>query len=76
LVDDENRAFAYNRTYESDEIVVVFNKSETAKTLTIPVEKNGSYYNAMNEKQVLEAKDHRLNIGLGAQQAVILIVQD
>lgn len=76
LVDDENRTFAYNRTNESDEIVVAFNKSEATKTLTIPVENNGQYYNALSNKQVINSDQNSLQVELGAEQAMILILKD
>lgn len=76
LVDDENRTFAYNRTYEKHEIVVAFNKSEKPKKIAIPVENNGQYYNALRNKQVIHSEENNLPIELGAEQAIILILKD
>lgn len=76
LVDDENRTLAYNRKYESNEIVVAFNKSESVKLLHIPVSNDGSYKDALNNKKIYVSENGFLNIELESTKAIILIHED
>ncbi len=76
LIDDENRTLAYNRKNESDEIVVAFNKSESAKLLHIPVTNNGEYYDALNDIQIYSSKDGFIDIEMEPTNAIILIFKN
>jgi glycosidase len=76
LIDDENRTLAYNRKNESDEIVVAFNKSESAKSLHIPVTNNGKYYNALDNKMIYNSESGFIDIEMEPTNAIILIFKN
>ena len=74
VIDDENRTLAYNRKYESNEIVVAFNKAENVKSLHIPVSNDGSYKDALNSN-IYVSENGFLNIELKSTKAIILIYE-
>ena len=76
LIDDDNRTLAYNRTYDSNEIIVAFNKSESVKLLHIPVNNDGSYKDALNNKYIYVSVNGFLNIELESTKSIILIYED
>ena len=76
LIDDENRTFAYNRNYETKEIVVAFNKSGRKKSLHIPISNNGKFYNALDNRMIYNSKDGFLDIDMEPTKAVILIYEN
>ncbi len=75
LVDDKNDILSYNRTYESNEIVAAFNKSEKKQTLKIPVSKEGNYKNALNASQIIKSEKGILQVELEGSKACIYILE-
>jgi cyclomaltodextrinase / maltogenic alpha-amylase / neopullulanase len=72
LVDDENNTLAYSRKYEETEIIVVFNKSTTAKDIQLKTNFGGFYKNLLDEKQTFISNKHTVNINLKGEEAIIL----
>jgi len=75
VIDDKNWVLAYNRTYQSKEIVVVFNKSENKQSIIVPVSQNGTYKNALDSEQILKSNNGFLNIQLDATKAEIFVLE-
>jgi len=75
LVDDNNRTLAFNRTFESKEIVISFNKSDKKQMLQIPVSKDGNYRNALEPNQIIRSEKGILKIELDANKASIYIME-
>ncbi len=75
LIDDKNRTLAYNRTLNNQEAVVAFNKSESIKSLQIPVKNDGIFINAIDKT---EFKSNRgfINVELDGAKAIILILKE
>jgi len=75
VVDDKNNILAYNRVFESSEIVVIFNKSDKIQNVKVPVSKEGKYKNAMISNQALTSKKGILDIEIQGKKAIILIYE-
>ena len=73
VVDDENNTFAYNRKYDSKEIIVVFNKSDEQKSISVPTSESGEYTDAFIPSDKYTPENGKLNIDLPPMKAVILI---
>ena len=72
LADDENNILAYSRTNENKEIIVIFNKSEEQKEISLPVKFTGTYRNLLNKKAGFTVKNKTLNLSLPGETALIL----
>ena len=72
MIDDENNTFAYTRTYNEHEIIVVFNKSKTEQTINLKAFYNGIYFNALNPTETYKSENNILEFNLPAETALIL----
>ena len=72
LEDDENNTLAYTRTYNDQEIIVVFNKSKESKLIKIKAFYNGTYQDALNPSQSFESDNNSLEFILQGETAVVL----
>ncbi|OFX22814.1 MAG: hypothetical protein A2041_02070 [Bacteroidetes bacterium GWA2_31_9b] len=73
LIDDKNKTLAYNRFNETNEVVVVFNKSLNKKILRIPVHINGTFINAFDSSIVYNSENQFLEFELESLTGTILI---
>ncbi|MFN8254995.1 MAG: glycoside hydrolase family 13 protein [Bacteroidales bacterium] len=75
LIDNKNEILAYNRKFKSNEIVVIFNKSNNTQMVSVPVSKPGQYKNPFNPNQVLTSENNKLNIKIEGMKALIFMLQ-
>jgi len=58
-VDDKKMVLAYSRKLGNDEIITVFNRSDMAQSVSLPVKGSGTYrnllYNGQNNIKVIES---------------------
>jgi cyclomaltodextrinase len=64
LADDENNILAYSRTFEDNEIIVLFNKSNELKNVSVETKNNGEYRNIIDSQEVLKTYSNKLNINI------------
>jgi glycosidase len=74
VIDDKNGVLAYNRNFESKEIVVIFNKSGKKQSAKIPLSKAGNFINALNPSQTIKSENGFLHIELEGYKAVVYIL--
>lgn len=59
IVDDKKMVLAYSRKLGNDEIITVFNRSDMAQSVSLPVKGSGTYrnllYNGQNNIKVIES---------------------
>jgi glycosidase len=75
VVNDNNRILAFNRNFESKEVVVVINKSDKKQIVKIPVNKEGNYHNAFEPTQILKSEKGFLDIEVEGTKALIYILE-
>ncbi len=71
VVDDKNNTLAYSRKDKSSEIIVAFNKSNSSKTMEIPIEQDGTFVNLLNDDKIV-SKNKILTVKLDKFTAIIL----
>lgn len=70
LVDDDQNTLAYQRKFENEEILVVFNRSEEDKTIDIP-NVNGEYQSLIGKRDVIISAQNSYKINLKGLSASI-----
>jgi len=72
LADDENNTFAYNRTYEKNEIIVLFNKSKEPKEVILNTVFDGKYRNLIGSEEPLKTINNKLIINIKPEYFVVV----
>jgi cyclomaltodextrinase len=72
LADDVNNTLAYSRKFNEHEIIVVFNKSNSEKTIQLKSEFEGDYKNLLDQNQSFLSNNHTINLNLMGEEAIIL----
>ncbi len=73
VVDDKNEILAYTRSYDGNEIIVIFNKSNKKQTISVPAKKDISYENALESTIIYKPEDGIIKCSLEKMKACILI---
>ncbi len=73
LVDDPKMVLAYSRTSENDEVLVVFNRSDSLQTVTVPVRANSVYEKLLvSDEGSFNSTGNGLELTLEPMSATIL----
>ena len=73
LIDNENEVLAYSRFDKSDEVIAVFNASESQQMVTLPTKFSGSYLEVLNRFEIV-MNPEGLSITLPPRTAGILVI--
>jgi cyclomaltodextrinase len=73
VADDKKMVLAYNRRMGSNEIVVVFNRSDKPQSVKVPVKNNGEYLNLLtgSDKSII-TNNNNIELNLEPLTAVVL----
>jgi cyclomaltodextrinase len=72
IQNDEKEVLAYNRFNEEEEIIAVFNTSEQAQAVAVPVKRGGAYVEYLSGEE-LSPENGQVELNLSARTAAILI---
>lgn len=73
LADDKKMVLAYNRTSEKEEIVVVFNRSDSTQNIKVPVRNSGNYIELLTGgKKLFKTSKGTIQISLEPLTAAVL----
>jgi cyclomaltodextrinase / maltogenic alpha-amylase / neopullulanase len=73
LADDKKLVLAYNRTSEKEEIVVVFNRSDSTQNIKVPVRNSGNYIELLTGgKKLFKTSKGTIQISLEPLTAAVL----
>ena len=72
VADDKRMILAYRRTLGDDEIEVVFNRSDSARVVTVPVVTDGNYVDILSPYNSLVSSDNKIIISVPPLSGVIL----
>lgn len=73
ITDDKNEIYAFSRSHENDQAIVILNNSRFPHTVELDVPKGSSYTDVLNSKLSYSEKNGRLKISCGARWGAILI---
>jgi hypothetical protein len=74
LADDATQAFAFAREYQGQNILVVLNNSDKARTLTLPAKPGKAYTDLLNDFKVTRNAD-TLTLTVPAKWGAILLAK-
>jgi glycosidase len=73
LADDKKMVLAYDRKKDNDEILAVFNRSDSTRTISVPVRQNGEFSDLLSESPVsFRSIDKKVEIRLKPLSAIVL----
>jgi cyclomaltodextrinase / maltogenic alpha-amylase / neopullulanase len=73
VIDDKNSILAYNRNYNSKEIIAIFNKSDKKQLVKVPVSIHGNFKNPLEPEQVFKSDNGAISLEIAGLKALILI---
>ena len=73
VIDDANDVLAYSRVHKGREVIAVFNASEEAKTVQVPVKASGTYEDALSNATVVSGAAGVLQVGIPGRRAAVLV---
>jgi len=73
LADDKKMVLAYDRMMDKEEILVVFNRSDSLRTITVPVRQEGDFEDILSEKPgSIKSLNKKIELILKPLSAIIL----
>lgn len=73
ITDNKNEIYAFSRSYENGQAIVILNNSRFPHTVELDVPKGSSYTDVLNSKLSYSEKNGRLKLSCGARWGAILI---
>jgi cyclomaltodextrinase / maltogenic alpha-amylase / neopullulanase len=73
VANDKMMVLAYNRVLGNDEIVVIFNRSDSMRTINVPVGKDGDFEDLLSETRItFSSTDRNIKLSLEALSGLVL----
>jgi cyclomaltodextrinase len=73
MADDKKMVLAYDRMKDNDEILAIFNRSDSSRTISVPVRLEGEFADILSENPALfKSVDKKVEINLKPLTAIVL----
>lgn len=71
--DDSAQVYAFSRSHENEQIIVVLNKSKTERRIILPLRLSGRYKAMFGNGDIHHAANEELEVTLAGEEAMILL---
>jgi glycosidase len=76
LIDDDKEIYCFSRIYKNESIFVLINNSTELQNVSVKVDKNGLYFNALDENREMTVIDGTLSMDIKPNWGAIWIKKD